>query len=151
MAISSQPPRGGIVAELGGKSRPLILRNEEIERFETQHSLGIFAMLDRLFGKAEAPQARHIRDLVALGLVGGGMPERAADQLVSAMPPSDNHKLRQVASDLVLMAFVPEAPEKKSAEAGSSPKRPAKATSGTRKRASSKSQPPVSSPAASGE
>lgn len=151
MAISTEPPRGGTVAELGGKSRPLVLRNEEIERFETQHSLGIFAMLDRLFGKAEAPQARHIRDLVALGLVGGGMPDRAADQLVSAMPPSENHKLRQIASDLVLMAFVPEVPEKKSEEAGSSPKKPAKATSGTRKRGSSKLPPPASIPEKSGE
>lgn len=146
MAIAQQPPRGGIIAELGGKSRPLLLRNAEIERFEVQHNLGIFAMLDRLFGQAEAPQARHIRDLVALGLVGGGLPERAADDIVSALPPSENHKLREIASDVVLMAFVPEKPEKKSEEAGSSSLRPAKRTSGTRKRASGKSQPSDSSP-----
>lgn len=122
MAIAEEPPRGGIVAELGGKSRPLLLRNAEIERFEAQHNLGIFALLDQLFGRGDAPQARHIRDIVALGLVGGGMPDRVADDMLSAMPPSANYKLREIASDLVLIAFVPEKPEKKSEEAGSSRK-----------------------------
>lgn len=143
MAISSEPPRGGITAELGGRSRPLILRNAEIERFEAQHNIGIFAMLDRLFGRSEAPQARHIRDLVALGLVGGGMPDRAADDIVSALPPSENHRLREIGMDLVAMAFLPEVPEKKSAEAGSSKRKSAKATSGASKTGSSKSSQPA--------
>ena len=148
MAITQDPPRGGILAELGGKSRPLLLRNAEIERFEGQHNIGIFAMLDRLFGKADAPQARHIRDLVALGLVGGGMSDRVADEMVSAMPPNENHNLRQIASDLVLMAFVPDAPEKKSDEAGLSAS-PETATSGGPETGSSKSPPAASSPTTS--
>ncbi|WP_226559627.1 GTA-gp10 family protein [Salipiger thiooxidans] len=143
MAVSSQPPRGGIAAELGGKSRPLILRNAEIERFEAQHDLGIFAMLDRLLGRSEPPQARHIRDLVALGLIGGGLPDRAADDMVSSMPPSENHRLREIASDLIVFAFMPEAPEKKSAEAGSSKPKRVKTTSGTSKEGSSKSSQPA--------
>lgn len=151
MAIATEAPRGGITAELGGKSRPLILTNAQIERFEAQHNLGIFAMLDRLFGRAEAPQARHIRDLVALGLVGGGLPDRAADDIVTAMPPNQNHRLREIASDLILIAFIPDAPEKKSAEAGSSKKSPAKATSGTSKAGSSKSSRPASARKTSGQ
>lgn len=143
MAVAAQPPRGGITVELGGKSRPLILRNAEIERFEAQHDLGIFAMLDRLLGRSEAPQARHIRDLVALGLIGGGLPDRAADDMVSSMPPSENHRLREIASDLIVFAFMPEAPEKKSAEAGSSKPKRVKTTSGTSKAGSSKSPQPA--------
>ena len=72
MPITADAPLGGTLEQLGGESRPLILRNGEIERFERQHGLGIFAMLDQLLGKGE-PQARHCRDLVALGLVGGGL------------------------------------------------------------------------------
>lgn len=139
MAISVEPPRGGIVAELGGKSRPLILRNAEIERFEAQHDLGIFAMLDRLFGKIEQPQARHIRDLVALGLVGGGLADRAADSLVDSMPPCENLMLRRVAHDLLMVAFLPEKPEKKSEEDGSQVDPTGKTTSGTSKAASPRS------------
>lgn len=143
MAIAMEPPFGGIVAELGGQSRPLLLRNAEIERFETQHDLGIFAMLDRLFGQGANPQARHVRDLVALGLVGAGMNDRAADGLISSLPPSENHRLRQIASDLVLIAFIPEKPEKKSVSAGSSGKSRAKRTSGASRTGSSKSSSPA--------
>lgn len=82
--------------------------------------MGIFAMLDRLIGQGEAPQARHIRDLVALGLVGGGMQDRAADDIISDMGPSENYRLRQIAQDLIVIAFLPESPQKKSEEAGSS-------------------------------
>ncbi|NDK36954.1 GTA-gp10 family protein, partial [Rhodovulum sulfidophilum] len=113
MAITNIAPKGGIVAEIGGRSRPLILRNAEIERFEREHDLGIFAVLDRLIGRGSCPQARHIRDLVALGLVGGGMPDRAADDIVSGMPPGENWRLRQIAHDLVIAAFLTDAPQKK--------------------------------------
>lgn len=119
MAIAAAPPKGGIVAEIGGRSRPLLLRNAEIERFEAQHDLGIFAMLDRLLGRDEKPQARHIRDLVALGLVGAGMPDRAADDIVSDLGPGHNLALRQIAHDLILVAFLPDKPQKKSGEDGS--------------------------------
>lgn len=142
MAIAADPPRGGIIAELGGKSRPLILRNAEIERFEDQHQVGMFTMLDRLFGRAEAAQVRHIRDLVALGLVGGGLPDRAADDIVSAMPPSANHQLRQVASDLLLIAFLPDNPQKKSGEDGSDEDLTETPTSGASETASQTSSPP---------
>lgn len=131
MAITDIAPKGGIVAEIGGRSRPLILRNAEIERFEREHDLGIFAVLDRLIGRGSCPQARHIRDLVALGLVGGGMPDRAADDIVSGMPPGENLRLRQIAHDLVIAAFLTDAPQKKSAEAGSPPGTPAETEAGT--------------------
>ncbi|WP_286780201.1 GTA-gp10 family protein [Sulfitobacter sp. UBA4523] len=103
---------GGTLEQLGGESRPLILRNGEIERFERQHGLGIFAMLDQLLGKGE-PQARHCRDLVALGLVGGGLNDKTADKLVDDMPPSENHKIRAMAQDLLLAAFLPPEDKKK--------------------------------------
>jgi hypothetical protein len=126
MAISALAPLGGIVAELGGVSRPLILRNGEIERFEVQHNLGIFAMVSQLLGRSEPPQARHCRDLVALALVGGGMGDRAADQLVSDLPPHENARIRAIAQDVVFAAFAPPelAKKKDSVKAGSSESTP---------------------------
>ncbi|MDO6587328.1 GTA-gp10 family protein [Salipiger sp. 1_MG-2023] len=143
MAVAIDPPLGGIVAELGGKSRPLILRNAEIERFEKQHDTGVFAMFDVLFRDQKNAKAHLCRDMVALGLIGAGMPDRAADQTVAAMPPSENFRLRQIAADLVAVAFVPERPEKKSDTAGSSANSPETAISGTSGHASGKSSSPA--------
>lgn len=115
MPITANAPAGGTIEQLGGESRPLILRNAEIERFERQHGFGIFAMLDQLLGRGD-PQARHCRDLVALGLVGGGLADKSADRLVDDLPPSENHRIRAMAQDLVLAAFTPPDWDKKKAD-----------------------------------
>ncbi|MBN9890121.1 GTA-gp10 family protein [Salipiger abyssi] len=143
MTITAEPPIGGTIAELGGKSRPLLLRNEEIERFEKHHNCGIFAIFDALFLDGDAPKVHQIRDLVALGLVGGGQPDRAADQIVASMPPSANFTLRQIAGDMILAAFTPENPEKKSDTDGSSGTPGATATDGTPPVVSDPSSPPA--------
>lgn len=142
MGIAAQPPKGGIVAELGGKSRPLLLRNAEIERFEDLHGVGIFTILDQVtVGRGIPVQARHIRDLVALGLVGGGMPDRAADGIVSSLPPAENLRLRQIALDLIVVAFTPESPGKKKATGASSKPSRVKTTSGASQKESEASSP----------
>jgi hypothetical protein len=114
MAIASTAPH--IEEQIGGSRRRLLLRNGEIERFEAQHApLGIFELYDQLFGRG-APQVRHVRDLIALGLVGGGMTDRAADELVASLPPSENLDLRVIAQRLLGVAFIPavlDAPAKK--------------------------------------
>ena len=114
MPITADAPAGGTIEQLGGESRPLILRNGEIERFERQHGIGIFAMLDQLIGRGE-PQARHCRDLIALGLVGGGLADKSADKIVDDLPPSENHQIRSMAQDLLLAAFIPQDAGKKKA------------------------------------
>ena len=108
---------------LGGRERKLVLRNDEIERFEAQYNTGIFDLFDSLFGRGPAPQARHVRDIVALALVGGGMTDRAADDLVAEMPPSENPRLRQIAQRVLGLAFYPAAlsDEDKKKEDGSRP------------------------------
>lgn len=94
--------------QVGGKSRPLVLRNAEIERFEIQHApFGIYDLWNCLFDRGPEPQARHVRDLVALGLVGGGMTDRAADDLIADLPPSENMALRETARRLLGITFVP--------------------------------------------
>lgn len=137
------------MAEIGGKSRPLVLRNSEIERFETQYApLGAFDLLGQFLGRGQAPQVRHCRDLVALGLIGGGMPDRAADDIVSALPPHENHKLRQIASDVLMMAFLPDredAPKKDDGD-GSAIAPKTEIDAGTSPNASETSPPPGSSP-----
>lgn len=110
---------GAYEEEIGGVRRRLLLRNGEIERFEAQYApFGIFELWDQLFGRGSAPQVRHVRDLVALGLVGGGMTDRAADDLIASLPPSENLALRGVAQRLLGVTFVPavlDAPRKKPA------------------------------------
>ena len=129
MPITADAPAGGTMEQLGGESRPLILRNGEIERFERQHGLGIFAVLDQLLGKGD-PQARHCRDLLALGLVGGGLNDKSADKIIDELPPNENHHIRAMAQDLLLAAFIPPDKSKKKADdlAGSSVKTPRKST-----------------------
>lgn len=117
MAISQS---GAHEEEIGGVRRRLLLRNGEIERFEVQHApFGIFALWDQLFGRGEPPQVRHVRDLVALGLVGGGMSDRAADDLVASLPPSQNIALRAMAQRLLGVTFIPAVLDKKKQPAGS--------------------------------
>lgn len=114
---------GGYEEEIGGTRRRLLLRNGEIERFEVQYApFGIFGLWDQLFGRGDAPQVRHIRDLVALGLVGGGMTDRAADELIASLPPSENLALRQIAQRLLGVTFLPVVMEAKKKGRGSAAK-----------------------------
>ena len=133
MAITVTAPAGGIVADLDGEARRLVLRNREIERFEEHHApLGIFEVLDRFIGNGPKPQARHVRDLVTLGLVGGGMNETAADALMRDQPPSANVMLRAVAQSVVIAAFLPAEGDaaKKNGGDGSRPAAPTEGAAG---------------------
>lgn len=119
MAISGT---AAYAEEIGGKSRRLVLRNGEIERFEVQYApFGIFALWDQLFGRGAAPQVRHVRDLVALGLVGGGMGDAQADALVASLPPSENPRLRAIAQRLLGVTFLPQALEDAAGQAEKKP------------------------------
>lgn len=108
MTIAAKAPRGGLAEELAGASRVMVLRNAEIERFE-DHRRGIFAIWDGFFGRGAKPTAGEVRDLIALGLVGGGMADKAADALVAGLGPGENARLYTLAQALVGVAFVPEA------------------------------------------
>lgn len=105
MAIASTAPV--IEEEIGGQPRRLLLRNSEIERFEAQHDVGIFELWDQLFGRGRAPQLRHIRDLIALAMVGGGMSDRAADAAMADVGPDHAIALRATAQRVVGAAFIP--------------------------------------------
>ena len=106
MGITAQAPDRGIVAEVGGRSRPLLLRNGEIERFEAQHDFSVFSVYRSLADNT--CQVRFIRAIVALALVGGGERDAMADQLVAAEPPHRNFQLREMARDVIAAAFAPE-------------------------------------------
>ncbi len=122
--------RSGIYEEkVGGEFRRLVLRNGEIERFEEQYDLGIFEVWDQLFGRGErGPQARHMRDLIALALVGGGMSDRAADELVASLPPSENLVLREPAKRVLGVAFLPAVLDQYNKDAAGSRARAARRT-----------------------
>ncbi len=108
MGIAVSPPRGGVVEKLGSSRQILLLRNEEIERFEDQHR-GIFEIWDGFFGRSTSPNSTEVRDLVALGLVGGGMKDADADALVAAQGPDQLLHLRTLAQGVLGVAFVPDA------------------------------------------
>lgn len=99
----------GVLREaVGDKELPLLLRNSEIERFEERYApFGIYGLWDQLNGRGSAPQVRHVRDLIALGLVGAGMADRAADKIIGDLPPSENLNLRATAARLLMVTFVP--------------------------------------------
>ncbi|SHI91047.1 GTA-gp10 family protein [Wenxinia saemankumensis] len=109
--------------EIGGVRRPLLLRLGEIEKFEAHWApYGVLALFDQLMGKGQAPQLRHVRDIVALGLIGGGMRDGAADQLVRGLPLSETRKLQAIAGRLLGLTFYPDVASgdaKKKASAGS--------------------------------
>ncbi|GAB5431088.1 gene transfer agent family protein [Rhodobacteraceae bacterium R_SAG7] len=120
MGIAAKAPRGGLAEQLAGSSRPLILRNAEIERFEDQHR-GIFDVWDGFFGRSTKPTSREVRDMVALGLVGGGMADVAADTLLAGLGPDENLFLYQIAQALLGVAFMPDSVEGGGDELDASP------------------------------
>lgn len=114
--------------EIGGQPRRLLLRNGELERFEVQYApFGVFELFDQLFGRGPAPQVRHVRDLIALGLVGGGMTDRAAEELISSLPPSENIALRGIAQRLLGVTFIPDALDTKRGKRGAGSRKGASA------------------------
>ena len=117
MSITAEAPRGGVVEYLGGTSYTFILRNREIERFEDKHR-GIFEFWDGIFGRGKKPTSAEVRDMVALGLVGGGMKDAEADKVVSACGPDDLMRMYQLAQAILGVAFMPDAAD----EAGSKKK-----------------------------
>lgn len=136
MAIASTAK--AMEQEIGGEIRPLLLRNAELERFEVQYApFGVFELWDQLFGRGPAPQVRHVRDIVALGLVGAGMTDRAADALIASLPPSENFALRQIAHALLGVTFIPDVLDAK----------PGKRKAGSRKGARAAQPEPTTTPA----
>lgn len=140
--LSVSAPVGGIVAKIGGASYPAVLRNSEIEKFEEHYDLGIFAVAEVLLGRGSdgrTIQARHIRDIVALGLIGGGMSQNSADVLLAEQPPYANVDILAAARDLVVAAFaIPkkDAAKKKPRAGGSQRKRQSGGTSPAKSEAS---------------
>ena len=112
---------GAYEEPLGGVSRRLVLHNGEIERFEIQYApFGVFTLFDQLFGRGDPPQVRHVRDMLALALVGGGMSDLAADDLIASLPPSENIALRGTLQRLLGLTFMPSVLDgRKKKEAGS--------------------------------
>lgn len=121
MAITAEAQRGGIVETIGDATYSFKLRNREIERFEDKYR-GIFDLWDGFFSRGTKPTSKEVRDLVALGLVGGGMKDAQADAVINDCTPEDLLRLYQIAQALLGVAFMPDVGEekelKKKTEAG---------------------------------
>lgn len=121
MSITAEAPRGGVVEYIGDASYTFILRNREIERFEDKHR-GIFDLWDGFFGRGKKPTSTEVRDIAALGLVGGGKKDQEADKIVANCTPADLMRLFQIAQATVGVAFMPdtmdEAAKKKTTNQG---------------------------------
>jgi hypothetical protein len=105
--ILDEPPRGGLIEAVGGERRPLRLTNAEIERFEDLHR-GIFDLWDGIMGRGVKPTFAEVRDLIALALVGGGLPEIEAKAVIEGLEPSDALQMRQIAQAALGVAFLPD-------------------------------------------
>jgi len=112
MAITAEAQRGGIVETIGDATYPFKLRNREIERFEDKYR-GIFDLWDGFFSRGTKPTSKEVRDLVALGLVGGGMKDAQADAVINDCTPEDLLRLYQIAQALLGVAFMPDVGEEK--------------------------------------
>ena len=112
MAITAKAQRGGIVETIGDASYSFKLRNREIERFEDQHR-GIFALWEGFFGRGTKPNSKEVRDILALGLVGGGMKDAEADVVISKCTPEDLMRLFQIAQAVLGVAFMPDVGDEK--------------------------------------
>ena len=110
MSITAEAPRGGVVEYLGGTSYTFVLRNREIERFEDKHR-GIFDLWDGFFGEGKKPTSKEVRDLAALALVGGGMKDHEADDVIGKATPEDLMRLYAIAQAAIGIAFIPDAVE----------------------------------------
>ena len=112
MAITAEAQRGGIVETLGDDTYSFKLRNREIERFEDKYR-GIFDLWDGFFGRGAKPTSKEVRDLVALGLVGGGMKDAQADAVINECTPEDLMRLYQISQAVLGIAFMPDVGEEK--------------------------------------
>jgi hypothetical protein len=118
MSITAEAPRGGVSEYIGDTSYVFKLRNREIERFEDKHR-GIFELWEGFFGRGTKPTSKEVKDILALGLVGGGKKDHEADEVVASCNPEDLLRLFQIAQAIVGVAFMPDAAEdakKKTAE-----------------------------------
>lgn len=117
MSIAAEAPRGGVVEYIGDASYVFVLRNGEIERFEDKHR-GIFDLWEGFFERGKKPTSSEVRDLVALGLVGGGKKDHEADEILKGCSPADLLRLYQIGQAVLGVAFMPdvgdEAAKKKS-------------------------------------
>lgn len=125
--------------DLGGQPRILRLGNTEIERFEQLPATpGIYDVWQQLLGAMPGLRASHVRDLVALALVGGGCPDRVAEDIVADLGPDQNLRLRNIAQRVVGLAFFPDV-----LTGGGQKKSPAGSSGGTRRRRTT-APPPAS-------
>ena len=108
MAITAKAPRGGIVEEINGESYTFLLRSREIERFEDLHR-GIFDVWDGFFGRGQKPTSSEVKDIVALGLTGGGKADAEADRIVEKATPADLFRFYEIAQAALGVAFMPDA------------------------------------------
>jgi hypothetical protein len=113
MTITAEAPRGGVVEYIGDTSYVFLLRNREIERFEDKHR-GIFDFWEGMFGRGTKPTSTEVRNLLALGLVGGGMKDAEADRVLAQATPADLLRLYQIAQSVLGVAFMPDAVEEAS-------------------------------------
>lgn len=113
MTITAEAPRGGVVEYIGDTLYVFLLRNREIERFEDKHR-GIFDFWEGMFGRGTKPTSTEVRNLLALGLVGGGMKDAEADRVISKATPADLLRLYQIAQAVLGVAFMPDTVEEAS-------------------------------------
>ena len=101
-------PAGTCRAELGGSERPLKITLGEIERFEDAVPGGFYDFFARLMDSdGGRPRLREIRLLLHLALVGGGLSESEATEVMRREGPDRMLHHVGVARDVMVVTLIP--------------------------------------------
>ena len=110
MTITAEAPRGGVVEYIGDTSYSFRLRWREIERFEDKHR-GIYELWEGFYERGTKPTSTEVRDLLALALVGGGMKDREADEVMNGAGPDCLLRFYAIGQAVLGVALMPDAVE----------------------------------------
>jgi hypothetical protein len=108
--IEAEAVEGGIVEQIGGASYPLVLRIGELIRFEKKHR-SIYDFSDGYFRDGKRGGVSEVMDIIALGLVGGGMTDKEADAVVNSVGTKGLQRLEMIAMGLLGAALIEDTPE----------------------------------------
>ena len=105
-SLLDDAPRGAIKGTVGDKEYVFRLTMGAIERWEDKHPTGIYRFLADI-GEGKVTLSAS-KDLLAVGLVGAGMPEREAKAVVDSWNPRDIFDLPPLASKLINESVFPD-------------------------------------------
>lgn len=103
MTIEKDLAPGEVALHIDEQRYVLRLRMAEIERFEDNLGVGIFDVFSKFMPSSDKRASSiEVRSLLKYGLVGGGMEDRKADNLINSVPVGKLTDMYSAASVLLV-------------------------------------------------